>query len=805
MRPRPRTPRSLAGLTSPGWVPWLMVALGITLSVQAWRYASSVIETGDTLELKSRVARAKDLFNGYLLDYFYAAHRLQGAVEGNALSTRAEMGRYLRSSGIAESHPGFVSLQFVRRVTAAARSRYLDEVRGDRTLQQDGHPNFAIRPQGERPEYLVVDYVEPAQPNEALLGLDVLTEPALRAAAERARDSGKPAATGPGPARGDEPGGSRFTLYLPVYRGGALHGATPARRQAFLGLVGVEFGAEEFMQPLLSRDAFRNVRVVIRDSPPPGAGALPRDSGELVFDSRPAANAAARAGARPADARRGYGETMSVAMGDRDWAVTFEAAAPPGSAAEATLPLLVLVAGTVASLLVFGLAWSLSTSRDRAVSLATRMTEGLRDSEARARAIGEMLPIPMLTARLEDGAIITMNRRAVELFGVSAESAVGTPLVDYCAEPAKCKRLMAHLRRHDHVRDFELRLKSASAEPIWVMLSARIIQHQAERILLVAMVDISDRMRAEEALRESEQEFRLIAERSGDMIAVVDPDGRRLYNNPAYARLLGNVGELPGTDSLEDIHPEDRERVRGVLADTVATGQGHRAQYRLMSRDGSVRHIESQGNAIHDETGKVSRIVVVSRDITEHKLAEEKIRHLAHHDALTGLPNRVLLRDRLEQAIAQAQRNRTHMGVLILDMDRFKEINDSLGHAAGDQALRIVAERLRASVRRVDTVARLGGDEFVVVLPSIRGSVDAEQIARKIIESMARPLTIKEQPVQVSTSIGASIFPADGADATELMKRADMAMFRAKQQGRNCYQPYSAIADTDGWTVAAGE
>jgi diguanylate cyclase (GGDEF)-like protein len=201
----------------------------------------------------------------------------------------------------------------------------------------------------------------------------------------------------------------------------------------------------------------------------------------------------------------------------------------------------------------------------------------------------------------------------------------------------------------------------------------------------------------------------------------------------------------------------------------------------------------------------VSRLVIISRDITEHKVAEEKIRHLAHHDALTGLPNRVLLRDRLEQAIAQAQRNRTQMGVMLLDLDRFKTINDTLGHEAGDDALQAVAERLRASVRRVDTVARLGGDEFVVVLPAIRGPVDAEQVARKIIESMTEPLSIRDQTMIVSVSIGVSICPTDGADTTALMKRADLAMYRAKQKGRNQYVQFSEKLDSDGQSLASDQ
>jgi len=793
---------TLSLLKAPGWFPCLVLGLGVVLSLAVWRSSSTVIEAQIAAELKDRSTQAKSAFDRHVLEYVYAAHKLQGALEASDSVTRKDFARYVQSSGIADNFPGFLSLQFARHVPGSARSRFLAEVRGDRSLQPEGYPNFAIKPDGDRPEYLVVDFVEPLQGNGAVFGLDVLSVPEQRAAAERARDSGQAVATGPRPAEGAGPSDRRFTLYLPVYRSGMPRHTVVHRRQAFAGLVGAEFGTTEFMQPLADRDAFRNVRVVIRDLGLSGSAGEPEN---LVFDSAHTGASGAPALRDPGQGERPYSETAKMDVGGRTWAVTFQVAARPGTGTQAALPLVLLAGGIFASLLLCVLAWSLSTSRDRAVLLATRMTEGLRDSEARARIVGEMLPIPMLTARLEDGAVVSMNQRAVELFGVSAESAAGTPIGDFCVDPAMCKRLIAKIHRDDHVRDFELQLKSANASPIWVLLSARTIQHQGERVLLMALVDMSDRKRAEEALRASEQEFRLIAESSGDMIAVVDTAGQRLYNNPSYTRILGDPGDLAGSDSFQDIHPEDRDRIRRLLLDTVATGQGHRAQYRFLQRNGNVCYIESQGNAIRDETGKVSRLVVISRDITEHKLAEEKIRHLAHHDALTGLPNRVLLRDRLEQAIAQAQRNRTQMGVMLLDLDRFKTINDTFGHEAGDDALLAVAERLRASVRRVDTVARLGGDEFVVVLPSIRGAVDAEQVARKIIESMTEPLAIRDETVSVSVSIGVSICPADGTDTTALMKRADLAMYRAKQKGRNQYVQFSEKFDADGQNLASDQ
>ncbi|MGH8773113.1 MAG: putative bifunctional diguanylate cyclase/phosphodiesterase, partial [Burkholderiales bacterium] len=263
----------------------------------------------------------------------------------------------------------------------------------------------------------------------------------------------------------------------------------------------------------------------------------------------------------------------------------------------------------------------------------------------------------------------------------------------------------------------------------------------------------------------------------------LDTEGRRLYNSPSYNKVLGHV--RAGADSFAEVHPEDRERIRKVFEQTVKTGIGHRTQFRFLLKDGSARHIESQGSVIRDSHGKVSKVVVVSRDITERKHAEAHIRHLAHHDGLTGLPNRILLADRLGLTIVQANRDQRRAGVLFIDLDRFKEVNDKLGHQAGDRLLQTVAERLTASVREGDTVARLGGDEFVVLLPNIRDHGDTQRVANKILENVSRPYTLEAQAFMVTPSIGIAVFPDDGANVEDLMRNADAAMYHAKQMGRN--------------------
>ncbi len=195
--------------------------------------------------------------------------------------------------------------------------------------------------------------------------------------------------------------------------------------------------------------------------------------------------------------------------------------------------------------------------------------------------------------------------------------------------------------------------------------------------------------------------------------------------------------------------------------------------------------------AVNNEQGELSHYIAIFSDITSEKESEERLQHLAHYDQLTGLPNRILFNERLNYAITQAERNQGLIAVMFLDLDGFKPVNDNLGHAAGDRLLHLVAQRLKHSLRASDTVARFGGDEFTIVLPEIDSIDSVSGIAEKIIEQVAKPYTIGENQVQITTSVGISLYPNDTRTPHELIHHADHAMYQAKRQGKNHYRYYS--------------
>ena len=304
-------------------------------------------------------------------------------------------------------------------------------------------------------------------------------------------------------------------------------------------------------------------------------------------------------------------------------------------------------------------------------------------------------------------------------------------------------------------------------------------------------------------LVEQDQLFRLISENAADMIALVDREGHRLYNSPAYETVLGySAEELSSTSSIDQVHPDDRERVIEAARKANSTGSGQRIEYRMRHKDGSWRILESTASPIRNKHGEVDRIVIVNRDITERKRAQEQLAHSTLHDGLTNLPNRTLFLDRLQHVITMSKRQtRYQFAVLFIDVDDFKVFNESLGNAFGDELLIQIAQRLTASVRSLDTIsrnfgndsqsgnsdstlARLAGDEFTILLDEIRDSADSVRVAERIQQRLADPFHISGHEIFICVSIGIAVSVAADTGAEDMLRDAEIAMHRAKRAGK---------------------
>ncbi|MDG3065832.1 EAL domain-containing protein [Thauera mechernichensis] len=297
-------------------------------------------------------------------------------------------------------------------------------------------------------------------------------------------------------------------------------------------------------------------------------------------------------------------------------------------------------------------------------------------------------------------------------------------------------------------------------------------------------------------LKASERLHRYLVESSPDLIFTLDSEGRFSYLNPRVKALLGyERSALMRRPFTTLVMPEDLDRIFGLLSQPSSLpGESFNVELRLRRH-----HPDGDGDSVtvsltgipmltHENDRRVVGLYGVARDISERKRAEEIISFQAYHDQLTHLPNRVLFKDRLELAIAQAQRRTGALAVMFIDVDRFKLVNDTFGHAEGDNLLRSIASRLSATLRRGDTLARLGGDEFTVLLPDINQPEDAKVIARKILDTLTPPIKLSQGDFRATVSVGIALFPRDGSTAEELTRNADVAMYQVKRSGKNAFR-----------------
>jgi diguanylate cyclase (GGDEF)-like protein/PAS domain S-box-containing protein len=304
------------------------------------------------------------------------------------------------------------------------------------------------------------------------------------------------------------------------------------------------------------------------------------------------------------------------------------------------------------------------------------------------------------------------------------------------------------------------------------------------------------------ARRESKQReelFKIVTENAADMIALVDVKGGRLYNSPGYKRILGySAAELSETSSFEQIHQEDRFKVLEAAREARSTGVGRKLEYRIRHKDGTWRVLESMASTIRNAKGDVVKLVIVNRDVTERKRAEELLEHNSFHDALTGLPNRRLFLDRLQHLFARARRypDRQH-AVLFVDLDGFKTFNDTMGPAVGDLVIVEIGRRLGGCLRHDDMVSRpqfefpimdavlsrMGGDEFTILLEEVSDPSNAMRVAERILSVLAEPVLVEGREVRTSASLGIALSKSTHERAEDLLADADVAMRRAKAMG----------------------
>jgi diguanylate cyclase (GGDEF)-like protein/PAS domain S-box-containing protein len=394
---------------------------------------------------------------------------------------------------------------------------------------------------------------------------------------------------------------------------------------------------------------------------------------------------------------------------------------------------------------------------------------------------------------LEDERIVYTNEAFSQISGHGSPELMALPsvldLVVLEERASFGERLRRRLGGRADKDNQETVILHKSGRRVIVETGIKTTQENGRPRLIAIVRDITERKKAEEALQESEEKYRMLVETVQEGFGIIDAQEKITYCNAAYAAIFEMVPqELVGKSLLEFVEEErQREILRRTALSDIGTGGSY--DITISTRSGKRKHLSASATPVTDAGGYFQGAVHAIIDITERKRAEERLAHLARYDHLTGLGNRVLFQDHLEGALARGVRNGSPVALMFLNLDRFKAVNDTLGHEAGDSLLRIVAERLRGCVRETDTVARMGGDEFSVVLENLSHGQDAALVAQKILDALSRPFDLEGQEVFVTSSIGIAVSPPSGGSV--LVRDADAAMYRAKQLGRNNYQFYA--------------
>lgn len=762
-------------------LPLVILVTGLGVTWTAWDHerdaANKELHTRFASVLRETVSRIEQR----IASYEQMLHGVQGLVSATGRIDRNNFRDYVEALNLDANFSGIQAISIEEWIPASELAAH------QARMQRQGFDNYRVTPPGERPAYAPTILREPyVGRNRLPFGFDQWSDPVRRAAMEKARDSGNATISGkvimPGLDGHDY---AAFMMYLPLYQHGQPQATIAQRRASLIGWVHAIFRMNDVIASLYG-ESTRAIAFGLYDGVEVKPEALLYQSGTLPAQSHPAQLSA----------------NEYLVVGNHNWTLSIHTtdgfSAQFGRNAEG----LIAVTGIAMSVTLALLAWLMISSRVRAIRLAKKMTADLRASEEQFRAIADC------TVNWEvwwglDGRPRWINHAVLDYTGYSVEECLQMKdFIGNIVHPDDERRIRAELARcmdGQKREDVEFRCVRKDGSVFWLALSSAPItdSHGAFTGFRTSSRDITDRKQIEAELRIS-----AVAFDSREGMLITDANSKILRVNKAFTEITGYtaeeiVGKHPNLLRSDRHGPAFFQEMRESIR-RYGKWQGEIWDRR---KNGEVYPEWLTISAVKNKDNQVTHYVSTHHDISDRKLAEERIRELAFFDALTRLPNRTLLLDRLKQAIALSLRTKTCAALLFIDLDHFKTLNDTVGHEKGDTLLKQVAQRLVANVRENDTVARVGGDEFVVVLEGLNehqqeAATQTRAIGEKILSALGATYQLDEVEYRTTASIGATVFLGRAASVDELMKQADLAMYKAKETGRNALRFFDPAMQT---------
>jgi len=757
----------------------LFSSLGVTWWVWELARQNAMDELNAEFDLKVREMAAR--IEQRISNYESVLRGTYGFFLSSQKVERAEFKSYVTSLDLAKSHQGMMGIGLAMAVPKDRKAAHEAFMRRE-------IPDYAVFPDNEGKMLAPVVLREPPpEKGHGSVGFDLLSEPRRREALIKARDTGRMSVSGKLSllARGNKNSQPGFLMFLPLYAGygaGSVPSDLDGRRRDIAGWVYTPIRMSDMMAGL-SDERAADLDYEIFD------GENQSDDDRL-FDSDGASM-------RHRSEKALLTSTYRIDAGCHSWMMVVRSLPSFEARMDSGKPSFIAGSGVALSLLFTLLIYLLASGRMRAFALANRMNDSLKRSEARYARVMEGSEQGFWEFDIGTGNFSVspgfealfgykpgerdLNRRNWFKYANQDDLAVTV------------ERIEDHLRGRTPLFNTEMRCQTKDGKWKWVHYRGKVTTWAPDGAPLLAsgtVTDITERKKVERALLMTQ--FSL--EKAVDPVLWISADGRIRFVNEAACSHLGYSRDELLALTISDIDPAFPPDVwREWLARGKADG-ANKIESLHRTKDGHMIPVEVSINDVEYEGEQYSFAFI--RDISAQKRSEELIWHQANFDALTGLPNRWMFLDRLHKEIQTSQRTGQPLALMFLDLDYFKDVNDTLGHGKGDNLLKMTAERLNSCVRKTDTVARLGGDEFTIILPCMTELKGVERIAKEILDKLSEPFHLEEDIAYVTSSIGITFYPNDATDSESLLKNADQAMYAAKELGRKRFSYYdSALQD----------